>query len=448
VERAAADERRHTLEDLRRIVRRIERTRPPRSAPEPVEDVVGGELVDTGHGTIALVRRIYPLSHRHGRGTLDGALRATLEVLGLLASAEEPPVDASRPLFLDAETTGLAGGTGTYAFLVGAGWIEGDRFVVAQHFMRDLDDEPALLAGLRPLLEQATLVVTFNGRGFDLPLLETRYVLARARWPRLPHLDLLPASRRVWSACLPDCRLATLERDVLGLVREQDVPGFEIPSRYFSFLRHKNPAPLVPVFDHNRDDVLSLAALLGWFAGALSGGSRAPLSAGELAGVGRLWERLDIERSVACYEAALGAGLTGPAASRVRLRLAWWEKRRARWERARALWERATRDETFDPRPWEELAKLHEHRRRDVAAAHGVVTTALELARGAREPGRVLEALGHRLDRLQRRLRAPGRRRRLPVGEGDDVKDVGLGTHPGTGGERGRGGLGGVDAMT
>jgi len=223
------------------------------------------------------------------------------------------------------------------------------------------------------------------------------------------------------------------------------VPGFEIPSRYFSFLRHRNPAPLVPVFSHNRDDVLSLAALLGWFARALSDESRAPLSADELAGVGRLWERVDPERSVACYETALRAGLAGPAASRVRLRLAGWEKRRARWETARALWERATRDGVFDPRPWEELAKLHEHRRRDIAAALGVVTTALGLAREAHESGRVLEALGHRLSRLERRLGDGGR---SPSRKGDDMKDVGLGTDPGAGGEGGRGRLRRVDAMT
>ena len=138
-----------------------------------------------------------------------------------LSPSQKPmlsPVAECRGLiFLDTETTGLAGGTGTYAFLVGAAQLEDDRVVVTQFFMRDLDEEPALLAALAPLLERATGIVTFNGAGFDLPLLETRFVLARRRWPAaLPHLDLLRPARRVWTACLPDCRLPTLEREVFG----------------------------------------------------------------------------------------------------------------------------------------------------------------------------------------------------------------------------------------
>src|SRR5439155_984707 len=116
--------------------------------------------------------------------------------LSAVARAGTPAGDSRGLLFLDTETTGLAGGTGTYTFLVGVGRLDGDRFIVEQYFMRDFDEEPALLAALVPLLEQAAGVVTFNGSAFDLPLLETRFVLARRRWPpRLPHLDLLRPAR-------------------------------------------------------------------------------------------------------------------------------------------------------------------------------------------------------------------------------------------------------------
>src|SRR5206468_1961705 len=392
-----------SLDDLRRIIRRIETRRPPRAAAEPLERVVGGELVDTGGGELVVVRREYPLEHRHGRMPLDGVRRAPLDVLARVARMESAPPAAERLLFLDTETTGLAGGTGTYAFLVGAGWIEGDAFVVAQHFMRDLAEEPALLAALAPLLERAGGVVTFNGGGFDLPLLETRFVLARRRWPAmLPHLDLLRPSRRVWTGCFDDCRLGTLERDVLGLAREQDVPGALIPTLYFDWLRHKRAAPLARIFAHNRDDVLSLAALVGWFGAAL--GDAPALRAAEWAGLGRLWEPVDLERGLACYRAALQAGLVGEAAHRVRLRLAWWEKRAARWETACALWDVACQRELFDPRPWEELAKFHEHRARDFAAARTVVTGALDLARSSGVGERVLDAFTYRLARIERRL--------------------------------------------
>src|SRR5437899_3587847 len=392
-----------SLDDLRRIIRRIETRRPPRAAAEPLERVVGGELVGPGAGSLLVVRREYPLEHRHGRVPLDGVRRAPLDVLARVARVESEALAAERLLFLDTETTGLAGGTGTYAFLVGAGWIEGDVFVVAQHFMRDLDEEPALLAALAPLLERAGGVVTFNGGGFDLPLLETRFVMARRRWPAmLPHLDLLRPSRRVWTGCFDDCRLGTLERDVLGLAREQDVPGALIPTLYFDWLRHKRAAPLARIFAHNRDDVLSLAALVGWFGAAL--GDAPALRAAEWAGLGRLWEPVDLERGLACYRAALQAGLVGEAAHRVRLRLAWWEKRAARWETACALWDVARQRELFDPRPWEELAKFHEHRARDFAAARTVVTGALDLARSSGVGERVLDALTYRLARIERRL--------------------------------------------
>jgi uncharacterized protein YprB with RNaseH-like and TPR domain len=396
-----------SLDDLRRIIRRIETREPPRPAPEPAERVLGGEIVDTGDGALLVVRREYPLAHRHGRWALDGVLRAPLPLLSRLARTEAEIAVAEGLLFLDTETTGLAGGTGTYAFLVGAGWIDADRFVVTQYFMRDLDEEPALLAALAPVLARASAVVTFNGSGFDLPLLETRFVLARRRWPSaLPHLDLLRPARRVWTACFEDCRLSTLERAVLGLAREDDVPGALIPALYFEYLRRRRAAPLARVFAHNRDDVLSLAALLGWFGAALAAPPGDALAPAEWAGLGRLWEPADLERALACYRLALDAGLAGEGAHWVRLRLAWWEKRAARWEAACALWEAAAHQPIFDPRPWEELAKFHEHRRRDYFAARTIVETALTRASAAGSPARVVEALSYRLTRLARRVQS------------------------------------------
>src|SRR5438094_127929 len=253
------------------------------------------------------------------------------------------------------------------------------------------------------LIERAGALVTFNGGGFDLPLLETRFVLARRRWPAmLPHLDLLRPSRRMWTGCLDDCRLATLERDVLGLAREQDVPGGLIPTLYFDWLRRRRAAPMARIFAHNRDDVLSLAALVGWFGAAL--GEAPTLRAEEWAGLGRLWEPVDLERGLGCYRAALAAGLRDDAAHWGQLRLAWWEKRAAPWATACPVWEAARQRELFDPRPWEELAKFHDHRARDFAAARAVVSDALSLARAAGVAERVLDGFAYRLARIERRL--------------------------------------------
>ena len=393
-----------TLDDLRRVIRRIEGARPPRPAPEPVEAVLGGEVVETDAGAVLAVHQDVPLTAAYGPVAVGDVARISAATLRLLAPALEQDVDAQGLLFLDTETTGLAGGTGTYAFLVGVARLDGAHLRLTQFFMRDLDEEPALVAALTPLVERASGIVTFNGSGFDVPLLETRFILQRRRWPALlPHVDLMRASRRVWGAHLDDCRLGTLEARVLGMTRERDVPGYAIPGLYFDFLRRKSAAPLRDVLAHNRHDVLALVGLLGWLARALEGDT-ASLTADEHAGLGRLWERTDVERACACYETALTAGLDGDGAHAVRLRLARWEKRRARWAAARALWETATAARAFDPRPWEELAKFHEHRARDFVTAREVVTRALDLAAAAGASARIVDGFSDRLARLTRRL--------------------------------------------
>src|SRR5438094_145269 len=147
-----------SLDELRRMIRRVETRRPPRPAAPPAHEVLGGELVETGAGPLLVVRREYPLTHTHGREPLGPAFAAPLDLLSAVARAETPAGNSRGLLFLDTETTGLAGGTGTYTFLVGVGRLDGDRFIVEQYFMRDFDEEPALLAALVPLFEQGSAV--------------------------------------------------------------------------------------------------------------------------------------------------------------------------------------------------------------------------------------------------------------------------------------------------
>ena len=393
--------------DLRQVIRRLEaksRASPAFRKSGSLEDLVGGAVEETDRGNVLCVRRRFTDDHRHGRQPLERARGLTEAPLALLARGEAP--GGPRLLYLDTETTGLAGGTGTYVFLIGVGFFDDGAFEVRQYFMRDLDEEPALLAALDPLLRDVDGIVTYNGAGFDLPLLETRFVLGRRRWPdTVFHLDLLPAARRLWSARLPDCRLGTVEQHALGFVREDDLPGALIPQVYFDYLRRKSPGQLPRVFEHNRHDILSLVALAGWVAEAVVQAPAIDLGPDELAGLGRLWETADPERGEACYRSALERGLQSPARERVLARLAWREKRRARWDASRELWEAAARGaRIFDARPWEEMAKIHEHRLRDFLAAQAVVTEAIEHARAHRAPVLVLDALHHRLERLTRRL--------------------------------------------
>ena len=395
------------VSELTQVVRRLEaKSRHRPSGGASLEQLLGGAIEETEHGRVLLVRRRFALPHHHGGQDLSHARQIASEPLQLLARSDMPPPGGDRLLYLDTETTGLAGGTGTYAFLVGVGFFDGDGFEVRQYFMRDLDEEPALLAALEALFRSFDGFVTYNGAGFDLALLETRFVLARRRWlgDRF-HLDLLNPARRLWSERLDDCRLGTLERHVLRFTREDDLPGALIPSVYFDYLRTRRPAELPRIFEHNRHDILSLAALTGWVAAAVGRAPALDLCPEEMAGLGRIWEGTDLERGLACYRMALERGLGSPGRERLLFRLARWEKRLARWDEARALWQAAISiDRGFDPRPWEEIAKLYEHRQRDFTAARGVVEDALSRARLHRASERVLGAFEHRLDRLTRRL--------------------------------------------
>ena len=395
--------------EIRDVIRRIEARTPvarPARGGASLEELVGGALEDTGRGSVLVVRRRFPVAHAHGDQPLGRARAGARQWLDLLSRSDDGAPDPGRLVYLDTETTGLAGGTGTYAFMVGAGFFEGDEFEVRQYFMRDLDEEPALLAALDELLGRFDGVVTYNGTGFDLPLLETRFVLGRRRWrdDRF-HLDLLPSARRLWRDGLADCRLGTVERHVLGFLREDDLPGAFIPSAYFEYLRRKRPGEIPRVFEHNRHDILSLAALTGWVLHAVARAPSPELAPWELAGLGRLLEVVDPGRGEACYRMAIERGLPNPARERLLGRLAWWEKRRTRWLEARALWERVARSQRgFDARPWEEMAKIDEHRRRDYPGARAVVEEAIGHAHAQGAPPRVLAALDHRLARLTRRL--------------------------------------------
>jgi len=377
---------------------------PPRRAGT-LEELVGGAVEETERGPLFVARRRYSLGHAHGRQLLTPAAGLDPAALAMLGRAETSP-DGRRLAYLDTETTGLAGGTGTYAFLVGIGYVDGDEFELCQLFMRDLDEEPALLAALDALLARFDGLVTYNGTGFDLPLLETRFVLGRRRWlaDRF-HLDLLTSARRLWRDRLADCRLGTVEQHALGFARRDDLPGALIPAVYFDYLRRKRPGELPRVFEHNRYDILSLAALTGWVADAATRAPAGDMTPDELAGLGLLWEARDADRGEACLREALARGIAGAARARLLARLAWREKRRARWSEARALWDELARGQRiFDPRPWEEMAKIDEHRLRDWSGAQAIVLEALARAEAERASEVQRAGLDHRLRRLERRL--------------------------------------------
>ncbi|GAB6040355.1 ribonuclease H-like domain-containing protein [Endothiovibrio diazotrophicus] len=347
------------------VAGRIARLRPSTTTPPRSGDAaemslarrVGGERIAPG---MILIERRVSLETPHGRfplSRLSGGGPPLAEAQGL---------DPGRMLFFDTETSGLAGGSGTVAFMLGLGRVVGRSFVVRQYLLTAFSGEPALLRGAGEWLAGASALVSFNGKSFDAPLLATRYRLSRLTNPfqGLPHIDLLAATRRAYSARWPDCRLATAERELLQFRRSDDLPGAEAPAAWLDWLRAGDGGRLPGVARHNYWDILSLAALLpllgevhadpaAWSADPLAV-ARSRLRAGDEAEARRLLAR-----------AAEVAGDTlEPAAL---LELARLHRRQGAWHEACAIWEPLA--ERGEREALEQLAKYHEHRRRDYAEA-------------------------------------------------------------------------------
>jgi uncharacterized protein YprB with RNaseH-like and TPR domain len=227
----------------------------------------GGRLVETEAGACFVRDKVYPANYQHGDDTLADLLELPLETAARFCDDERlAGLRYQDFLFLDTETTGLMG-AGTLAFMVGIGFWDGEAFVVRQYFLRDHGDEPAMLSLLAELLEKRPGLITFNGRTFDLPLLDNRYLMNRldglgADLLERPHIDLLPPARRLWRRRLGSCALGALEEKLLGVHRTgEDVPGWLIPTLYMNYLRTGDARELLRVFYHNRLDMLSMVTL-------------------------------------------------------------------------------------------------------------------------------------------------------------------------------------------
>ena len=336
----------------------------------------------------------------------------SLPAEGVRRMAFDAPFDARRALFLDTETTGLSGGAGTVAFLVGLGRVEGDRFVVHQYMMSNYGAEALLLEKIAPMIREAQTLVTFNGRSFDVPLLRSRFTMCRMDDPTAgkPHLDLIHPARRVWKLRLKDCSLGHIEETELGLHRDHDIPGAEVPERYFSFLKTGDMTLLEDVVDHNRQDIVSLGTLLARLAGSYA----APLEQTRMLDVfslGRALQRRG-ERGDAetCYRLS---AKERPLSTIERLRerhvaasanrqLSLMLRSGGDMLRAESVWRDMIDRRQMGIFPYVELAKLYEHSRRDPEEALRLTERALELAADDEEKA----ALHKRRERLTRRIEA------------------------------------------
>ncbi|HEX2032903.1 MAG TPA: ribonuclease H-like domain-containing protein [Chloroflexota bacterium] len=391
--------------------------------PAALEALVEGEVVETSHGPFFRRRTAYSLDTTYGGCRLGDFLGLQAQTAAALARAPElGQVTLERMLFLDTETTGLAGGTGTYVFLVGLGYFlpaepdgparpsaaaspggTGDpaggasmvgasmRFVLDQCLMRSYSEERAMLSWVAEHLEGFEALTTFNGRSFDIPLLQTRVLLSRLRldFEEWPHFDLLHTARRLWRPAIGSCALQSLERHILGVGREDDVESFLIPAIYHQFLRDGDGRYLKKVFAHNEADVLAMVAVairacLAFDCGTGQGrDGHAQLSAAEYVGLGRVYEQLgNLEAAEGAYRAALAGRLPAELRARTLLTLAALLKRTRRHDEAAALWELLAGEGGDVPAhavtALVELAKYWEHRRRDPLRAHALTTQAMQ----------------------------------------------------------------------
>ena len=399
------------LEYLRRLEQRPQRVAAQR-VPHGVEHYIEGEVCSNDQGQYFLASETLPFGRPYGKLRVGDVAHADLAPLELFVKGADIPPPSS-VVYLDTETTGLAGGTGTCAFLIGIGAADGSGFRVRQFFLRDFTEEKAALAALAEALEPYQLLVTFNGKSFDVPLLETRYTLARMRSPfaRLVHLDLLHPARCLWKLRLESCQLKNLERELLGIARNGDVPGSEIPQIYFDYLRTRSAKGLQPVFFHNALDIVTLAALTVEVGQAIAkAGDDENCDSRDLFSLSRVLERAGAsELAKTTCQQALARGLPESVEPQALWHLAAQHKRERRYQEAVEVWMKVVHHGArYTVEAYEELAIYYEHRERDANKALEFAEAAFQHLQRNSGSHSCLERFSHRRERLLRKSRRAG----------------------------------------
>ena len=394
-----------------------------------VADVLGGQVVTNSFGRALIIDRRYESDRLHGTRRVGDCDIADGDTLKLLDPTLRPPEGAgSRTLFVDLETTGLSGGAGTVAFLVGCGWFDMGAFQVRQFLLTSYASERALLCAVAECFGATSLLVTYNGKTFDVPVMETRWLFHRMPLPleSVRHFDMLHPARRLWrareetardAAGEGGCRLGTLERVLCGVTRVGDIPGMDIPARYFRFLRSGDARPLEPVLEHNRLDLISLAAVCAHAVQLVEEGSARCRDGAEALSLGKVYERAGrSDRAVDAYErAAADPSAYIDVVLEAIYRLGLRRRRDRRFAEAADCWRRlldvkqsrlGRRSTLIVPlRQYavEALAIHHEHRERDYEGAKELTLRLLdEAVDGDIRPK--TEATKTRLARLEKKI--------------------------------------------
>jgi uncharacterized protein YprB with RNaseH-like and TPR domain len=355
----------------------------------------------------------YALDAGYGRIKLSSGLGINGDVLSCLSQDEAfRDLDLSTALFIDLETTGLSGGTGVIPFNIGMGYYRDDKFVVGQYFLGELAEEERMIQELRQFFEDMGFrsVVTYNGKNFDIPLLETRFILYRQPFllSELPHLDFLFPARRLWSHKYESCRLFHLALNVVQADRSEDIPSAEIPWRYFQYLQTGNYDLIEPILYHNQEDILSLLGVV--IIGAHIFFEDPDLCLGDAMdfyGAGKVLENAgDVEKSVQFFQKALAGNLPAEVSLETRKRLSVHFKRNQDWEKAVPVWEEMTSTNVVTPAQlfsFRELAMHFEHRLKNYEEAKRISEEGFVLSRGV--SSYYESDFSHRLERLRRKIK-------------------------------------------
>ncbi len=390
----------------------------PMKAKGPdVHELMDGTVVHGRHGSCFILEKRYPLDYVHGGNRLEDALDLSGSILGNLCSVRNSPCrDISSEnhdlriehlLFLDTETTGLSGGAGTVAFLVGIGFFCDDAFIIRQYFMRDYDEELPMLVEFNKALEDYSGLITFNGKSFDWNLLYSRFIFNRIK-PALQepiHIDLLFPSRTIWKLKLESCRLSSLEENVLGEGRTDDVSGALIPGIYFKYLDDRDASGIKKIVNHNSLDILSMVSLLIKICSMLESPFSGSDCEKELLGIGRMFEKNDErDATINCYEACARSDnfKVRELASR---RLGDIYKKAGDYDRAVEHWNRmASGSDLSGIYPMVELAKYYEHKAKDFHKAIDIVNRAIDMVlKFGLMDTMIYRDLRKRLERLKRK---------------------------------------------
>lgn len=357
-----------------------------------------------------MVRKTFPLGDTHGSRELKG-----LPSMEFFESIDQlkgiSKVSPGEFLFIDTETTGLSGGAGTYVFLAGVAKYEKGSLNIAQFFLQDPQSESAQLAALESYVADAKVLVSYNGKSFDLPRIKTRYRFHG--WPNpfenIYHIDLLHIARRLWKPHLPGCTLGDLENHILGLQRDSlDIPGWQVSEHFFEYLRTGDPSPLENIFYHNEVDVISLASLLEYIANRLSSPLRKEFkNEPDLVSIGLYFNSLRLF-SEAKDILATALSTADPSATNFmigKLSLASIHKRCGSFDLAVPIWIECAELGSFDA--FIELAKYAEHKHIDYEEAiHWTLSAydSLHIYPPSKRAA-VSSLLDHRLDRLKKKAK-------------------------------------------